>query len=199
MIVNIKFYPLNGYDNLNLIVDRLSRKEVFKQEKWLNTRDKMFVTIYDDGFATYGLYSHKDDGIKDFWSSCAHEVNKEFNLNGTPYQLAIHNIGLRELESPYSCYFSCGILLEHMLKIGIANEESLKYGFDKFYRRQSGKEFVKVQPHTGLQLSGKWIDVLNTRWIKTNEGWLDVHECSDYILNKTGCWCLGDWLNKELI
>lgn len=202
MITNIHFYPLNGYDNLHLTVDKMSKRVIFKKEKWLNDNERLYCTIYDDGIALYGLEMQSDPAHgnqKYTWSSNAQAINRELELIGTSMQLATHNIGIKEMESPYSCYFSCGYLLDNMMKIAIANEGDLKYGFLDFYRRQSGKPFTKVTPHKGLKLGNKYIDVLGSRYIETNEGWLECLEVSDYVLEKTGCWSLGDWLGKELI
>lgn len=202
MITNIHFYPLNGYDNLHITVDKRSDEVIFQKEKWLNDNERMYCTIYADGIAQYGLEMQKDPAHgneKYTWSSNAYAINEYLEIFGTPFQLSISDIGVKEMDCQYGCYFACGYLLKNMIMLGIANEGDLKYGFLHFYRKQSGKPFIKATPHKGLKLGDKYIDVLGSRYIETNEGWLECLEVSDYILKRTGCWTLSNWLGKELI
>lgn len=202
MILNIHFYPLNGYDNLHITVDKFSEEVIFDKEKWLNDNERLFCKIYADGHARYGLEMQNDPAHNDqkyTWSSRAEVMNQEFNLYGTEYQLAQSDIGMRELEGMYSCYFGVGYILKNMLKLALANQKSLTYGFVKLYEKQAHSKFTIVKPTTGLKLGSTRIEVNGVYYIDTDMGWLNIRECSDYILKKKGVWCLRDWFYKELI
>lgn len=135
--MKVEFANYNQMDNMYLIVDSMSDKVIFTDKK-VDKEGEFFVTIYEDGFASYGYLEYCDPlhGNKPYvWSSRCAIINKVFNLIGTELQLAIYNVGVT--NNPNSCYCSRGILLSKALEIAKENVELLHHGYDEFYKRQS--------------------------------------------------------------
>lgn len=123
----VEFRNYNQMDNMYLEVEKMSKELVFSDKK--ETADGCFhVNIYADGFASYGLTVHKDpwhNNQEYTWSSRPEVINKVFNLNGTPFQLAKYSIGVNG--------YSRGILFERACEIALDNEDLLHYGYMAFF------------------------------------------------------------------
>lgn len=203
MILNVKWYPLNGYDNLNIIVDKFSDEVIFKREKWLNSNERLFVTIYDDGIAHYGLEMTKDPihgNEKYTWSSRSEVINEHFGLIGTPLQLARHDIGAREYNGEYSCYFGVGYLVSNMMLLAEANLDQLTYDYFKL-RKREGVEVDVLQPERGVFIGNKRHFVNGKYYVESlnPNKWIAIEDLSQYYLKHKGSFCLGDVINSLII
>lgn len=134
----VKFYQLNQHDNLNLTVDKISNEVVYQNSKWLNDNELIWVKIYDDGHAKYGIEMQHDPlhgNEKYTWSSRPSVMNLVFDLVDTPYELSCDTIGLREENSKYYCFISSGITKKLYLQLAKENEGQLNYGYESLIER----------------------------------------------------------------
>lgn len=129
--MKVKFYDYNQMDIMYLDVDAISQEVIFATKK-RDSEGEYFVSIYADGFASYG-YTRDCDPLhrnKPYtWSSRPEVINEVFDLNGTDLQLAKYSIGVREEGLSY---WSRGILLSKAIKIASDNAELLHYGIEAF-------------------------------------------------------------------
>lgn len=134
MIQEIKFVDLNQHDDVYLTVDKCSTEVIFSKEKWLNANERLWVKIYADGLASYGLSMLADplhDNRPYIWSSRAEVINQKL-LKGTQYELITSDIGVQELEGRYSCYFSRGICASVIIPLVEMYADKLHYGLEEF-------------------------------------------------------------------
>ena len=146
-IKEIKFVDIDQQDEIYLTVDKCSTEVIFSKEKQLNDNELLWVKIYSDGLASYGLTMLEDPlhGGKYTWSSRAEVINKEL-LKGTPYQLITSDIAVRELESRYSCYSSSGICASVIMPLIERHADKLHYGVEEFKRREL--KYVETERHS---------------------------------------------------
>lgn len=140
MTKEIKFVDINQHDELRITVDQFSKEVLYENEKWLSPNERLWVKIYKDGFASYGLEVQKDrlhGNQKYTWSSRGEVINREFNLTDGPYELAWWNCAAREECSKYSCFFSRGILLATAYLHASNNQDKLHYGLEAFKKCNS--------------------------------------------------------------
>lgn len=141
MTKEIRFIDINQHDELWITVDRFSKEILYENEKWLSPNERIWVKIYKDGFASYGLELQKDPlhgNQKYTWSSRGEVINEVFNLCDTPYELAWWNCAARELCSKYSTPFSRGILLSAAYLHASNNQDKLHYGLNAFKENNRG-------------------------------------------------------------
>lgn len=133
IIKELKFVDINQHDDVYLTVDKCSTEVILEAEKWLNANELLWVKIYSDGLASYGLTMLEDPlhGGKYTWSSRAEVINKEL-LKGTPHQLIRSDIGVKELEGKYSCYVSRGVCASVIIPLVEAYADKMHYGLETF-------------------------------------------------------------------
>lgn len=142
-ISNVRFADYNGQDNLYFDVDinlreMLKETPVYENSKLFNEKTSkegtLWVKIYKCGIAIFG-YTQKVDPLhnnKEYtWSSNATCINEEFNLLGTPLELARYGAGIKE-EGSTGCYWAGQILKSLALKIGEDNEDKLHWGLEQW-------------------------------------------------------------------
>ena len=135
MILKVDFNHINQHDEIICTVDSFSKK-VIKEFVDINDRKEIFLRIYDDGRASYGVTVFLDpyhEG-KYTWSSNAHDINAHFKLFGTEWQIT--EACFKELDH---CGFGCGILVSLAEKLAEANQEKLKYGLIEYYETIESK------------------------------------------------------------
>lgn len=136
MILRVDFSHINQHDEIICTVDSFS-KNVIKEFVDTNDEQEIFLRIYDDGHASYGVTVFDDPyhGGKYTWSSNAHDINAHFGLFGTEWQ--IKEACFKKLDS---CGFGCGILVFLAEKLAEANQERLKYDLIKYYEHIDSKK-----------------------------------------------------------
>lgn len=147
IIKELKFVDCNQHDDVYLTVDKCSTEVILEAEKWLNSNELLWVKIYADGLASYGLTMMEDPlhGGKYTWSSRAEIINKEL-LKGTPCQLITSDIGVKELEGKYSCYFSRGICASVIMPLIERHADKLHHGLEEFKRYEL--RYVSTESHS---------------------------------------------------
>lgn len=135
-VKEFKSYPTNGYDNLYLTLEEKETEIIFEKEKWLNSNERLFVKIFKNGLAHYGLEMQNDPvhGGKYTWSSRSEVINEHLLFN-TPYKLIRSDIGVRYANS-YSCYGSYGVTINTIMPLIIKHQDKLHFGIDKFKERE---------------------------------------------------------------
>ena len=138
-IKNVVFKNYNGQDNLYFdVVEDIFKmmKEnspIYQNEKIIDG-NTLWVKIYDGGIATFG-YTMEHDPLhgnsRYTWSSNASCINREFNLIGTPYELARYGAGIRVFGSS-SCYWAGELTKALALEIGEQNKSKLFWGIEKY-------------------------------------------------------------------
>jgi len=133
-IKDVHFKSFNSWDTMCLIVDEYPRDEdaIFHEQKRVNQNEEFFVTIYPEGFASFGLRKFKDPyhGNKEYiWSSRPAVINDVFNLYGK-FELARHTVSIRTSED--YCCIGYGILKSLAFKLAKENEDSLTFGYEAF-------------------------------------------------------------------
>ena len=132
-IVEVSFFDINHHDDMHLIVDEMSEKVVFEREKWLNSNERLWVKIFEDGTSRYGLEMQHDPlhgNQKYTWSSRPEVINDYLELDDE-HRLARYSIGIKSKDDGYT-YYSRGILLKSALEIAKKYEDKLHYGFEQF-------------------------------------------------------------------
>lgn len=140
MTKEIRFVDINQHDELWVTVDQFSKEVLYENEKWLNRNERLWVKIYKDGFASYGLEVQKDrlhGNEKYTWSSRPEVINREFHLTDTVYELAWWTCAAREECSKYHTPFSRGILLSAAYLHASNNQDKLHYGLEAFKKCNS--------------------------------------------------------------
>lgn len=131
----IRFESMNQRDNVYLTIDKCSENVIFSTDKWINSDELLWVRIYSDGLAEFGLTKLKDPfhGYQKYtWSSRAEIINKEL-LKGTPYSLITSDIGVKELQGKYHhSYLSKGVCSRIIMPLVEANSDKLNYGLEAF-------------------------------------------------------------------
>lgn len=134
-ISDIKFYDINGYDNMYITID-VSKEIVFEKEKWLSGNERLWVKIFKDGTACYGLEMQKDPmhgNQKYTWSSRAEVINDYLELDDK-YRLARYDISIKDSKDQ-GCYFSRSIVLHTALELAKKYEDKLHYGYEQFKKK----------------------------------------------------------------
>ena len=143
LISNVIFRNYNGQDNLYFDVEMdlgalMKSKPMYHNEKILyeGTRNagKLFVDIWKCGFARFGFTQFADPmhGNEEYtWSSNSDCVNREFNLIGTPMELARYGAGVRESRDE-GCYFAIELTRSLALEIGENNKDKLHWGIEQY-------------------------------------------------------------------
>lgn len=137
-ISDVQFRDYNNQDNLYFSVENLDQilksTPIYSNQKELDG-GTLWVKIYKGGIAIFG-YTLEHDPLhgnqKYTWSSNSSCINREFNLYGTPYQLAEYGAGIKEASKDGGCYWAGEITTELALSIAEANQEKLHYGLEKF-------------------------------------------------------------------
>jgi hypothetical protein len=142
-VKNVVFKNYNGQDNLYFDVDvnlneMLKGTPVYNNSKVLEEGTKnegtLWVKIFDGGIATFGFTQKADPlhGNKEYtWSSNADCINKEFELVGTPYELARYGAGVKEADST-GCYWAAQLTKALALEIGENNTDKLHWGIEQY-------------------------------------------------------------------
>jgi len=142
-VSNVKFADYNGQDNLYFEVDvniheMLKSTPVYNNSKVLyeGTKDEgtLWVKIFDCGLATFGFTQKSDPlhGNEEYtWSSNAVCINREFNLIGTPYELARYGAGVKE-AGEVGCYRAAELTKALALEIGEENADKLHWGIEQY-------------------------------------------------------------------
>lgn len=208
MIYSIKFRDINQHDDVYITVDKRSDKVIYENERWLNDNERLFVKIYDDGFAHYGLEMTEDPAHNNqryIWSSNPSAINEYFNLIGTDYELAIWDIGVKELHGRYSCYMSAGVLLNSLLPFVEANQERLKYGYWKFFKANTRRtqDDIVIYPRKGLYIDKDIHDIEDTYYVgvKDEEGnkyLVRISDLQNYVYKYNKSWSLGELMGTVL-
>lgn len=130
-----KSYPTNGYDNIYLTLEDETKEVIFEKEVWLNPNERLFVKIFNNGLAHYGLEMQNDPihGGKYTWSSRAAVINEHL-LFDTPYKLIRSDIGVR--FNTHSCYGSYGVTINAIMPLIIEHQDKLHFGVNKFKERE---------------------------------------------------------------
>jgi hypothetical protein len=140
---NVVFKNYNGQDNLYFEVDvnlneLLKSTPVYNNSKvfYKGTKDEgtLWVKIFEGGIATFGFTMKADPrhGNKEYtWSSNADCINKEFELIGTPYELARYGAGVKEADSS-GCYWAAELTKALALEIGEENADKLHWGIEQY-------------------------------------------------------------------
>lgn len=142
-VSNVKFADYNGQDNLYFEVDvniheMLKSTPVYQNSKVLEEGTKregtLWVKIFECGLATFGFTMEADPlhGNRRYtWSSNADCINREFNLIGTPYELARYGAGVREAGDT-GCYWAAELTKALALEIGEDNIDKLHWGIEQY-------------------------------------------------------------------
>jgi hypothetical protein len=142
-IENVVFRNYNGQDNLYFEVtenirEMLKGTPVYTNSKVLNegTRNEgtLWVKIFDGGLATFGFTMNADPlhgNQKYTWSSNADCINTEFNLVGTPYELARYGAGVKKAGES-GCYWAAQLTKALALEIGENNIDKLHWGIEQY-------------------------------------------------------------------
>ena len=137
MIKEVKIIQINQKDELRITVDKISDTIIYKSIKELNDNETLWVKIYDDGHAIYGLDMRKDpihNNQPYTWSSRCEVINEYFKFDGTIYQLARYDVGLRDNEQ--NSYWSCGMTLDKVVRLAAEKEDDLRFGLQAFIDKE---------------------------------------------------------------
>lgn len=135
-ILEFKSSDYNQMDNIYLTVeeDQMHDQIVFDSKKE-DLEGYFFVTIRKNGLATFGRFLYKDpmhNNAPYTWSSNAEAINKIFELNGTPLQLARYDIGVR---GDSRCYDSFHCTLAKLTEILTDHSDKLHYPLEYTIKR----------------------------------------------------------------
>ena len=143
-ITNVRFADYNGQDNLYFDVEKDLRKMVKEEIPMYSTKKVLYkdtknegtlwVNIWKCGIATFGFTMKADPthGNKAYtWSSNADAINTEFNLVGTPFELARYGAGIKE-AGDNGCYWAGELTKALALKIGEENADKLHWGIEQY-------------------------------------------------------------------
>lgn len=204
MVTNITFYDLNQMDNLNVTIEDRAKTVIFQEEKRLDNNRTAFVTIYDDGFASFGLRMQSDPahGNQPYtWSSNSDFINQCFELNGTPFQLARYGCGVN--SHIFECYYASELTCDLALKFAESNQASLKYGLVAFCEKM-GRPIRFCKPEVGITLTNKRHAIHKDKYrydqyIETADGsWMLMAELNDWMRNREDYWFILDFTNVTL-
>lgn len=141
--LNVSFHDYNGQDNLYFDVDidlsaLLKTTPIYENKKLIDEgtthEGTLWVKIWDCGIAQFGFTQKRDplhDNEEYTWSSNASCINREFNLIGTPYELARYGAGVREAGST-GCYWAAELTKALALKIGEEYKDLLHWGIEQY-------------------------------------------------------------------
>lgn len=142
-VSNVMFADYNGQDNLYFDVNINLRELMKESPMYENSKimyegakgeGKLWVKIWKCGIAHFGFTQKSDPlhGNEEYtWSSNTTCINEEFNLLGTPLELARYGAGIKE-EGTNGCYWAGQILKSLALKIGEDNEDKLHWGLEQW-------------------------------------------------------------------
>lgn len=195
MITKVDFCHINQCDRIIVTVDEFSTT-IVKEFKKEDKDGYYFLNVYEDSRCSYGYTMYKDPqhgNQKYTWSSCAHEINEQFQLFGTEFQIA---------EAGWNKYgettFSCAILSRTAKILAIHNQEKLKYGLLKYLTRINEFNRFPMKPVFGMKILTDTVRVQHTDYVWEMYHEVEINGERGYMLYTGACGTptLSDWLLK---
>lgn len=143
-MLSVRTIIINGNEDLRIVDSDFDYKKmkpeyaIFHKEH-NTTEGKIFVDIYENGYATYGYLVYKKSDRycplthaheNYVWSSRPYVINQMCELFDTEHELARSDIGIAQNDE--EGFFGVGILYSKMEKIAKDNPNIFKLGIDKF-------------------------------------------------------------------
>ena len=200
-ILRVDFWNINGHDDMNIVVDKYPESDIVYSATKPVDDGYLWVRIYRDGLADYGYTMLKDPMHNNqtyTWSSRSEVINEEFKLVGTPNELQLSNVGVKEIaKHPMGCYCSMGCTISLARDLVLANQDKMAHGVEDYFKYNFNENIVVVKPHKGLKLFKDRVWIKDKYLVKTSEGYCTLDDLAEYCLKHYGMWSYGN-MPKEL-